>query len=249
MAISFFIIALVYAAVGFGGGSSYTALLAAFNTDYTILPIISLVCNVIVVTGGTWRHHKLGHIPWRRIWPLFATSVPMAWFGGQLLVNEHLFTIILGVALFTSGIAMLMQKHQTNNTAMTTSGSLLLMPIVGGILGTIAGMVGIGGGIFLAPILHIINWANSRNIAGICSSFILINSVAGLTGQFSKLNSYSELSPILNYWPLFLAVLLGGQLGSFFGTKRLNLKTIKLITATLVLLVSIRILYQAWGLQ
>ncbi len=245
-ALLFLFTAFIYASVGFGGGSSYTALLVFFETPYLLIPILSLLCNIIVVAGGTWRFNSDQLIPWRKIWPLFATSVPMAWIGGTLPINESTFELLLAITLSAAALVMLLEPKSAQNTNSSSGGFKWTIPLVGAILGLIAGMVGIGGGIFLAPVLHFLKWETSKVIAGVCSSFILINSIAGLTGQFSKFGSVIEPTTLSNYWPLFAAVLIGGQLGSIMGTRKLNAEKIKMITALLVLFVAARLLVNNW---
>jgi len=242
-AVLFFCTAVLYAAVGFGGGSTYTALLVLNETDYTILPVISLVCNIIVVTGGTWHFHRQNLIPWKKAWPVFITSVPMAWFGGRILIEESTFVLLLGAALLFAGFAMLF-KHKSSADVVPQQNSNLPLSAIGAILGLVSGMVGIGGGIFLAPALYLLKWESSKAIAGVCSSFILINSVAGLAGQLSKSGSSSNIPLIADYWPLFVAVLVGGQIGSLMGSSKLNPEKVKLLTAMLVLFVGSRLLYR-----
>jgi len=245
-AISFLITALIYAAVGFGGGSTYTALLLIFSTPYLLVPILSLFCNIIVVTGGTWRFHRNKLIPWKKAWPLFATSVPMAWLGGTVLIDESTLIILLAVTLIIAGMTMLIKLTSANESISLQPISILWLPVVGAMLGFTAGMVGIGGGIFLAPILHFLRWGTSKVIAGVCSSFILINSLAGLAGQSVKFGDVIKHSEVLEYWPLFLAVLIGGQVGGFIGIKKLSAQHVKLLTAILVLFIGVRLLTNNW---
>ncbi len=246
----FFLTALLYAAVGFGGGSTYNAVLVLVGTDFVILPAIALICNIIVVTGGTWRFHRGGHIPWRKVWPLFAFSVPMAWIGGRILIDETLFVLLLGLALLFAGFLMLVQSRIYSDDSLPSERRLPISTIGGG-LGFMSGMVGIGGGIFLAPILHLFNWERAKAIAGICSAFILVNSISGLIGQAMKLEDISRLSSLIDYWPLYLAVLVGGQIGSLVGSGWLNPRWIRVVTAGLILFVAARLLLrsaQVYGL-
>ena len=242
--IFFLVTAILYAAVGFGGGSTYSALLILAKTDYLILPSIALVCNIIVVFGGTLRFHARNLIPWRKIGPLLALSVPLAWVGGRIPISETIFILLLGLALFLAGLTMLFQQKSTEpDNSFKASG--YLMPITGSSLGFISGLVGIGGGIFLAPILHLIRWEQSKVIAGVCSAFILVNSVAGLLGQTMKLQSLSHLPALFAYWPLFVAVLIGGQIGSISGSGWLNPRWVKLLTALLIFSVATRLLWRS----
>ena len=107
----FFVTAMLYAAVGFGGGSTYNALLVITGTDFVILPAIALICNIIVVTGGTVRFHSKGLIPWRSVWPLFVLSVPFAWFGGRMAISESTFIFVLGAALMGAALLMIYQAR------------------------------------------------------------------------------------------------------------------------------------------
>lgn len=237
---AFFAAALLYASVGFGGGSTYSALLIISGVDYRILPAIALVCNVIVVTGGVVRFRTAGELPILQLLPYLVTSVPAAWIGGRLPISETLFVGLLGGALLVSGIHLALQKEQSGSRSM--SRIAIPAPVgmaIGGAIGMLSGLVGIGGGIFLAPILYALGWGTPRQIAGASSLFILANSIAGLAGQISKLQ---DLEMAVPYWPLPLAVLIGGQFGSWFASRRLSPSIIRRLTAALILYVAIRLL-------
>ena len=242
----FFVTAILYAAVGFGGGSTYNALLVITGTDFVILPAIALICNIIVVTGGTVRFHSKGLIPWRSVWPLFVLSVPFAWFGGRMAISETTFVLVLGAALMGAALLMIYQARFGSN--MKTEKPLgPAIPAIGSAIGLLSGLVGIGGGIFLAPVLHLTKWGRAKVIAGVCSAFILVNSVAGLAGQLTKLEDMSRLGSVASYWPLFVAVFIGGQIGSRAGSGRLNPQIIRVLTALLIFVVGGRLLARAIG--
>ena len=244
LAVLFFITALLYASVGFGGGSTYNALLVLHGADYTVLPTIALCCNIIVVAGGVWRFGAAGHIHIRRILPFIAGSIPLAWFGGRLPVSETVFVGLLGASLLIAGVQLLYATRAPANSAAQSAlpASLALSLLIGGALGFLAGIVGIGGGIFLAPVLYLMRWGTPRQIAGACSFFILVNSLSGLAGQLSKLIDSDIAGDALAYWPLALAVLLGGQIGSRLGALRMPEKLIKRLTAVLMIYVAVRLL-------
>ncbi|MFK7867015.1 MAG: sulfite exporter TauE/SafE family protein [Alphaproteobacteria bacterium] len=243
----FFVTALIYACVGFGGGSTYNALLVLNDTDYRILPFIALGCNIIVVSGGVWHFARAGHIKLNHILPWIVFSVPAAWLGGFITVSESIFIGLLGGALLLSGVKMLWpDKHEPTQTkaAIKPVSSYYVPLLVGLILGFIAGLTGIGGGIFLAPILHFVRWSNSKNIAGACSLFILVNSCAGIIGQMMKINDSGFIfSALSSYWLLLIAVLIGGQIGSWLGALKINMRAVKMLTALLILYVAIRLLH------
>ena len=163
LALSFFLTALLYAAAGFGGGSTYTALLVLADTDYRAVPVISLLCNILVVSVGTWRFARAGHLDWQRSWPLFLLSVPAAWLGGRMHVGETLFVGLLAVSLLLAGLLMLWQPHWQRE-AVAPRRARWADPLAGGVLGFLAGVVGIGGGIFLAPLLYLLRWGAPRAI-------------------------------------------------------------------------------------
>ena len=244
----FFVTAILYAAVGFGGGSTYNALLVLHGADFRILPAIALACNLVVVSGGLWRFHRAGLVSVPRLAPFLAASIPAAWIGGRIPVSEALFIGLLGIALLISGLRLATQGSPASqaNAAATTSPTLALG--VGGAIGFISGLVGIGGGIFLAPVLYFLNWGSPRRIAAACSLFILANSLSGLLGQVMKLQDMSILPLVVPYWPMLIAVLFGGQIGSWFATKGLQPVIMKRLTALLILYVAARLLYRWFGL-
>jgi len=240
LAALFFATALLYSAAGFGGGSTYTALLVLAAVDYRAVPIVSLACNIIVVSVGTWRFARGGHLDWRRAWPLFVTSVPAAWLGGRLVIGEVLFVGLLGAALLVAGLLMLWQPAWQREAAPAST-RRWIEPVAGAGLGFAAGVVGIGGGIFLAPLLYMLRWAPPKRIAATCAAFILVNSLAGLAGQASK-GLGAAGAVIGEHVLLFPAVAAGGMIGAWLGSDRLDPKWVRILTAMLILYVAARLL-------
>lgn len=239
----FALTALLYASVGFGGGSTYNALLVLADTDYRLLPSIALLCNLIVVTGGTIRFATAGQVPWRLLGPILLLAAPCAWAGGRLPVDKPLFVALLGAALLLAGLLMLVQRPPMQEGARPNRLAWIGIPIGMGV-GFFSGIVGIGGGIFLAPVLHLLRWASARQIAASASVFILVNSLAGLAGQLMKQDAATTPEAIAGYWPLFLAVLIGGQVGSQAGVRILPDKVIRMGTSALILYVAAQVLWQ-----
>jgi uncharacterized protein len=233
--ISFFAIALIYSSVGFGGGSSYLALLAIMNVHYEIIRPTALLCNIIVVTGGTYIFYKEGMLDIKKCWPFIVASIPMAFIGGYWKIDESVFFIILGFCLIAASILLWLQPVQLKGTK---SDNLFLNLGIGGSVGFISGLVSIGGGIFLSPILHLIQWDHAKRISALASLFILVNSISGLAGQLSRTAEINWQFIV----PLLLAVLIGGQIGSRLGAKKFNPIYIKRITAILILVAGINIL-------
>ena len=168
----------MYAAVGFGGGSTYNALLVISDLDFWLIPIIALICNLIVVTGNSIRYQQKQLIPWSFSVPIIAVSVPAAFFAGTIKIGEPLFILILGISLFISGLAMIIRHDEVNTPSewIQSKRGIIVNLLIGILLGFIAGFVGIGGGIFLSPILFLIKADRPKYIVATASLFILINS-------------------------------------------------------------------------
>ncbi len=246
LAAAFFLTALVYASVGFGGGSTYNALLALSGVDFRYLPSIALICNIIVVTGGTIRFAQAGLVPWRRALPLVCISAPFAWAGGLTPVTETYFTALLAASLAVAGLTLWFQKQPTETpiTPHRSNRDRGFDIFTGAAIGYLAGIVGIGGGIFLAPYLHLTRWAAAKQVAATASFFILVNSLAGLAGQMMKLAGQGTIPNLLGYWPLALAVLIGGQIGSIASIRFLPPTLVRRGTAILILYVAAQLVWK-----
>lgn len=239
----FFATALLYASVGFGGGSTYNALLVLAGVDYRVLPLIALTCNIIVVAGGVWRFGRAGALPLRALAPFLIASAPAAWIGGRLPISETVFVGLLGFSLLATGLHLAVEGGATQ-ARRARPVSPFLAVIIGAAIGVLSGLVGIGGGIFLAPALYLLHWGSPRTIAAAASLFIFVNSIAGLIGQTMKLGGAGAAGALTEYGALMVAVLIGGQIGSRLAATRLPQSLIKRVTAALILLVAIRLLWR-----
>lgn len=240
----FALVALIYASVGFGGGSTYTALLSLWGVEYQLIPVISLLCNIIVVTGGSIRFVRAGLITWPQVLPMLMVSAPLAFIGGLVPLKQWLFLTILGAALLASAVALLLQPDKMSTRALPKP----LLLTVSGAVGLLAGLSGIGGGIFMAPVLHLMRWAEARRIAAFACIYILINSIAGLLGQLAKQGTLTIADVAVDYGMLLIAVLIGGQIGGLFGLRYFKPNMLRMLTALLVGYAAIRLLWQAYGL-
>jgi len=245
----FLLVAAAYSSVGFGGGSTYNALLILSGTDFRLVPAIALTCNILVVCGGVYHYVRAGSLSAGKLLPFIVLSIPMAWLGGRLPVSEQVFIGLLGFSLLLAAAQMLL-KPDTSNTfkPATTIRYWLLAAPIGGFIGLLAGITGIGGGIFLAPLLYLFQLAPARTVAGITSGFILMNSIAGLAGQLMKAGDYSPLDGWIQAWPLFIVVVIGGQIGSHLGAYHLPEIWIKRLTAVLMLYVAVRLIWRWAGM-
>ena len=234
----FFLTAILYSSVGFGGGSTYLALLLIWDVPYQVFPIIALCCNIIVVSGNCFNYIKAGNINIKLLAPFLISSIPFAFIGGSLQLNKSFFEILLFAVLTLAGLSLLL-KFRSFDESKEVNNNIpkMISVLIGGSIGFISGVVGIGGGIFLSPVLLLIKAGKTRHIATTASLFILINSISGLAGQSTKGFIFNE---IYNYWPLFLLVLIGGQLGNFLNIKILPARVMILLTAGLVIFVSVR---------
>lgn len=240
LCLGFFVVASLYSAVGFGGGSSYLALLALFLGGFFAIRSIALICNLIVVSGSTYLYFKNGHAQIRDFLPFVLTSVPLAFLGASFRLEEHIFFILLGFSLVTSSLFLAWQTFSKKPASeRVKTYPKYISYVLGGSIGLLSGLVGIGGGIFLAPILNHLRWDKSIKIAALASFFILVNSLSGLAGL---LQGDMLRLPWKETLALAAAVLIGGQLGIRISLKRLTPNGIKRVTALLVFVVGIRIL-------
>ncbi|MBS0481151.1 MAG: sulfite exporter TauE/SafE family protein [Proteobacteria bacterium] len=238
--LGFFATALLYASVGFGGGSTYSALLTLVGFDYKLLPIVSLACNIVVVSGSTMRFARGGVIPWRKALLLSLIAAPLAFLGGLTPIKQATFLFILGLSLVGAGLALLLPRAPEAEAQPLPAARFMAWAAAP--LGYLAGLVGIGGGIFLAPLLHLTRWARAREIAATTSLFILINSVSGLIGQLAKNGPERFGEALGGALPLLVAVILGGQLGSVLALRFLPERVIRWLTAALTIWAGSRLL-------
>ena len=238
LAILFLATAALYSSVGFGGGSTYLALLLIWGVPYFIFPVIALSCNIIVVSGNCFNYIRTGNLNLKLLIPYLIGSIPLAFIGGSLPIEKRLFEILLFLVLMAAGILLLLNfKSYDDKEENYRKIPIPVSILIGGVLGFISGIVGIGGGIFLSPILFLIRAGRPKHIVTTASLFILINSVFGIFGQLTK---NAVINEIPNYWYLLVAVLIGGQLGNFLNLKIFPTRILALVTAILVIFVALR---------
>ncbi len=236
----FLSVAFVYASVGFGGGSSYLAILALYAIPFQEMKLTALACNIIVVTGGPIIYFRKKELDFGKTLPLVLASVPMAYAGAKLKIGQDTFFLLLGICLVAAGL-LLWIKPLPQEEAETRQGKAGYMReiLLGSSIGFLSGLVGIGGGIFLAPVLNLMKWDSPKKIAATASFFILINSMAGIAGQMSA------IAVPMNYERIAIlaaAVLVGGQAGSRLGSYRFSQFIVRRVTAVLVFAAGIEVL-------
>ncbi|HET6348061.1 MAG TPA: sulfite exporter TauE/SafE family protein [Candidatus Krumholzibacteria bacterium] len=239
VALLFFVIAAAYATVGLGGGSAYAAALVTLGAPYAAIPQVALACNILVAGGGIWHFGRAGHVSFRACLPLLLASVPAAYLGGRLHVGPTAFEFALGGALLIAGVRMLASPGQ----GLRPGGRLRLWIAglsIGGIVGFISGLVGIGGGILLGAVLVLSRWMDARTAAGTMAVFTFANSVAGFAGHIQR-GFVLGASAV----PLIVAAVVGGQLGSRLGARRLPTHRLRQLLALFLLIVALRTLWEA----
>ena len=229
-------VGLVYSSVGLGGGTMYLALLTLSGIPILVVPSIVLTMNTVTASVGWWNFRREGYFSWRLALPLVVTSIPMAFLGGMLRPGEGFLALLMAILLLAAAGRMLLPAGRTT-TSPPSRNVWLLGPLIGALLGTVSGLVGIGGGIFLAPLLLQLGWAGHKEAAGITSAFVALNSASGLLAQSSR----SLVNPDLI---LFLAVpaLLGGFLGSYLGSKKIRVSLLRKILAVILVTASISLM-------
>lgn len=241
IALLFFIVAILYSSVGFGGGSSYLAIFALTGIVFTQIRATALLCNIVVVTGNVFLFYQQKRIDWKKISPLILFSIPLAYLGGYLKISQHFFFILLGFTLLFAAVTMWISKRIVSSDEKNSNLNPIKNAGYGGIIGFISGMVGIGGGVFLAPFLHLTDWDTPKKIAATASVFILVNSIAGIIGQYSNPDFVIDwnLTSIL-----LVTVFIGGQIGSRMSNTLFTPIQLKKATAILIAFVSLRILWK-----
>ena len=249
LALAFLLTAALYASAGFGGGSTYTALLAVSGALFYVIPVVSLLCNICVVVGNSVRYFRARLLSLSDVWPLFILSIPAAFIGGRLNVSEVFFIGLLCFALLIGGSRLIMGRVEANDNIGPLRHHSLWNAVIGGAIGFYSGVVGIGGGIFLAPILYKLRWGHPQEIAAACSVFILVNSMSGLAGQIIKVTQLDIMREVMPYAPLVLAVFIGGTIGNIMSIKFLKPHYLRRITGVLILIVAIRLSFKWFGLM
>jgi len=240
---AFGVISFLYGSVGLGGGSAYVATMALLGMDHTVIPMVALSLNLIVAGGGLAHYLRGGHFRHRLFGPLILSSTPAAFLAAQVPVSRTIFQGLLGVLLLLAAVRLLSQPVVVEDQPRRETTNPLLLVLLGLVLGTAAGLTGIGGGIYLAPLLLVTHTATPKETAALSSGLVVVNSVAGLAGRIVIGTSF----PWAVFLPLAATVLFAGQLGAFRGASHFRPATVQTVVGWLVFLVSVRLLVSLYG--
>ena len=231
MAIIFFMVAFAYSSVGLGGGSSYTALMAIAGVSILVIPSISLILNLVVTFVGSYHFVKQRHLSVSLLLPFLASSIPMSFIGGSLHLDPLIFQFILLLSLVLIAARIYLWDSLSLDFDLTNNQRIVVSLILGAILGLIAGIVGIGGGIYLVPLIIILNLGTLKQAAACAVIFVFLNSLSALLAKFA----FHDI-PIMSFWPLIIAVFLGGFIGSRISSSSLDPKLMEKILGGIILL-------------
>lgn len=210
------VVAVLYSSVGHGGASGYIAILALFSVAPEAFKPTALLLNILVAGIATYAFARAGHFSWRLFWPFAATSIPCSFIGGYLSLPAHIYRPLVGVILLASACRLIIRKeHDTLGLGLRQPPTPVAL-LIGAFLGMLSGLTGVGGGIFLSPLLLLFNWGRAREVSAVAALFILVNSTAGLLGHLSSIQAVPHFAPLLA-----VAAVCGGIIGSFLGSRRL----------------------------
>lgn len=230
-----FAVAILYSSVGHAGASGYIAVMTLLGLAPAEIKPIALTLNILVASIGTFQFWRAGHFSWPLFWPFALLSVPFAFLGGYLNLPTHVFKLLVGIVLLVSAIQFLVRPPEEGEPLRPPR---LVTLGAGGLLGLLSGLTGTGGGIFLTPLLIFMRWARTKSAAAVSAPFILLNSASGLAGNFSATKSFPTFG-----WALVAAVVVGGTVGSWFGSRRLPNTAIKRLLAIVLTIAGFKLIF------
>jgi len=234
-----FVVALLYSTVGHAGASGYLAAMALFSLAPAVMKPTALVLNILVAIIGTVRFYRAGFFSWRTFWPFAAASIPASFIGGARSLPVPVYKSVVGVVLLYSAVRLFFSAAKADQRE-TSQVPIVVALLLGAGLGLLSGLTGVGGGIFLSPILLLMGWAKTRETSGVAVTFILVNSIAGLLGHVS---SVTFIPPEIIYWAP--AAVIGGWIGTALGTRVLPVAQIRRWLSVVLVLAGLKLLSEA----
>lgn len=232
-----FVAALLYASVGHGGASGYLAVMALMSVAPETMRPAALTLNVLVSSIAVYKFYRVKAFSWTLLLPIIAASIPFAFIGGQVNLPAYIYKPIVGTVLIIAAWQIFHRARQAPIKAKQQPAKVLLFGMGAG-LGLLSGLTGVGGGIFLSPILILMNWAETRMISGIAAAFILVNSIAGLAGVLTR--PVVDFPPNIVMWGL--AAIAGGLIGAEYGSRRLANPTIRQLLALVLVVAGVKMI-------
>jgi uncharacterized membrane protein YfcA len=237
IAILFFVGAALYASVGHGGASSYLAVMGLFSLAPDVMKPTALALNILVASVATFKFYRAGLFSWRLFWPFAVASIPAAFVGGAVMLPTRWYKIVVGVVLLYAAVWMFRSALRPISKE-THSPPLWAAVLAGLAIGFLSGLTGVGGGIFLSPLLLSMGWAETRATSGVAAPFILVNSIAGLLGHFA---SVSQLPPNIPVWGA--VALVGGWIGASYGSKRAPVPVLRQLLSLVLVVAGVKLIF------
>jgi len=232
---SIFIVALFYASIGHGGASGYLAVMSLFAVEIQLMRPSALILNLFVSGIAFYHYNKNGFFKWRLFYPFAIASIPASFVGGLIAVDPGIYKIILGISLVVAVIRMLFFDNFQKEPRKQLS--IFWGILIGTVLGLISGIIGIGGGIFLSPIILLMGWADMKETAAVSALFIFVNSTSGMLGMWS---SGMKFSPQIYVW--VIAAVIGGMIGSYLGSTKISIRSLKYVLSLVLLFASFKLI-------
>lgn len=237
--LAIFAVAILYSSVGHGGASGYLAVMAFLGVMPEVTRPTALVLNLFVASIGTYQFVRAGYFSWRTFWMFAVTSIPFSFIGGMIHLPTNIYKMVLGIVLILAAMRLAWKLSAGDEVKEP---SLLVALSIGAVIGLLSGLVGVGGGIFLTPVLLLMNWSETKTAAGISAAFILVNSIAGLTGNLtSNYKALSSLPGSVWYW--IAAAVIGGLVGSTLGSKRFDSLTLRRVLALVLIFAGVKLVF------
>ena len=232
--LAIFVVAVLYSSVGHGGASGYLAVMAFFAVMPAVTRPTALVLNVFVASIGALQFYRAGFFSWRLFLPFAAASIPAAFLGGTIVLPTTVYKAVLGMVLLLAAVRLAFKFVNEEGIRVPP---VWLALVIGGVIGLLSGLVGVGGGIFLTPVLILMNWSEAKQAAGVSALFILVNSIAGLAGNYAQV---SALAAEVGFW--IAAAIAGGVIGSTLGARRFDSIVLRRILAVVLVAAGLKLI-------